>query len=83
MRTIEMEELEEHISEVIRQASEKGETIEVTENGTVRALLVPVNYQGPHEDGEMDLEALVAEIGRHLPERVDAVEMIRDIRREL
>ncbi|HYP41284.1 MAG TPA: hypothetical protein VEX13_13075 [Chloroflexia bacterium] len=83
MRTIEMQELEEHVSEVIRQASERGETIEVTENGTVRALLVPVNNREPDENGEMDLDALVAEISKHLPERVDAVEMIRDIRREL
>jgi antitoxin (DNA-binding transcriptional repressor) of toxin-antitoxin stability system len=83
MRTIEMQELEEHVSEIIRQASERGETVEVTENGAVRALLVPVNNREPDKDGEMDLEALVAEIGKHLPERVDAVEMIHDIRREL
>ena len=83
MRTIEMRELEEHVSEVIRQAEERGETVEVTENGTVRALLVPVSNKETDEDGEMDLEVLVAEISKHLPERVDAVEMIRDIRREL
>lgn len=83
MRTIEVQELKEHASEVIRQAGERGETLEVTENGTVWALLVPVNNHGPDKDGEMDLDALVAEISKHLPERVDAVEMIRDIRREL
>ncbi len=85
MTTIELHELQEKATEIIHQARDNGEPVEVTEHGTVLAFLVPVYSEHSGEDGEaeMDLETLVAEISKYLPERVDAVEVIRDIRREI
>ena len=87
MKTIGVRELKTHISEILRQVQEEGEVIEVTNHGEVVARLVPVRRPAPHgQDNNAvwtDLDMLAAEIGKYLPERVDAVEAIQDVRREL
>lgn len=72
MTTIDLRELESNVSEILHEARENGEVIEVTEQGSVLAFLVPVGATGPEagDADEMDLDALVAEISKYLPEEV-------------
>lgn len=85
MTSIEVHELGEKMSKILHQAQESGEAVEVTEHGAVLAFLVPIRGRQPEEDGtgKIDLDVLAARIGAYLPEKVDAVEAIREIRREL
>jgi antitoxin (DNA-binding transcriptional repressor) of toxin-antitoxin stability system len=86
MATIDISELEQHPTEIIQRAKD-GETIEVNEGGTVVARLTPPQEAMPvwnaHEETWTDLDALVQEISKYLPEHVDAVEAVREIRREV
>ena len=87
MRTMEIAELEKHVREVLRQVQESGETIEVVNDHEVVALLTPAHSQTSIDQRpnprKVNLDDLAARIGAHVPERVDAVEAIREIRREL
>ena len=87
MKTLRANELVEHINEILRMVKEEGETIEVTDQGKVIARVVPASE--PEQPVKRDLKSfweeidrLAAEIGTYLPEKVDAVEIIRDVRRE-
>ena len=78
----------ERISEILDMVVENGETIEITDHGKVIAHLVPVHK--PKQAGERDLKTfwtkidqLAAKISAYLPEKVDAVEIVREGRREL
>lgn len=86
MATIDIRELEQHPIEIIARVK-SGETIEVSEGGTLVARLTPTQNGTPKwkapEETWTDLDALVQEISKHLPEHVDAVEAIREIRREV
>ncbi len=85
MTTIELQEIKENIGEVIHQARVSGESVGVTEDGTLVAYLLPVrNGESLEAGGEkIDLDALVAEISAHWPKGVSAVDAVRDVRREL
>ena len=81
------QEFIECISEIL-DAVENGETIEITDYGKVIAHVVPANE--PKQAGERDLKTfwanidqLAAKISAYLPEKVDAVEIVREGRREL
>ncbi|HET6261123.1 MAG TPA: hypothetical protein VFG99_02650 [Chloroflexia bacterium] len=86
MATIDISELEQHPIEIIQRVK-SGETIEVNEGGTVVVRLTPTQNVAPtwnaQEETWTDLDALVQEISKYLPEHVDAVESVREIRREL
>lgn len=85
MRTIAIGDLRERTSEV-SLLIKSGETIEITEDGETIAHLVPA-WRPAHQQGERatwtNLDALVEEISKYLPEHVDAVEAVREIRRDL
>jgi prevent-host-death family protein len=86
MRTIEVQELEEHISEVLRHVQEDGESIEVTSKGRSVMLIMPLNQaqrEGENIVDWTDIDALRAEIGKYWPEGISAIDAIRDVRREL
>ncbi len=87
MRTIGVRELKTHISEILRQVQEEGEVIEVTNHGEVVARVVPIRRPVPNGQDNAaiwtDLDRLAAEIGKYLPEKVDAVEAINEVRRDL
>lgn len=87
MKTVGVRELKTHISEILRQVQEDGEVIEVTNHGEVVARVVPVRRPtatgSDNSEVWTDLDRLAAEIGKYLPAHVDAVEAIRDVRREL
>ena len=88
MKTLGIRELTERIDEILRLVQEEGETIEITKDNEVIARVVPA--QKPPELIKKDLQTywadidrLAAEIGKYLPDKVDAVEIVREGRREL
>lgn len=85
MVTIDVRELEEHPAEVVRQVK-SGETVQLVEGGKPVATITPVQQPYSEEQAKAfltELERMAEEIGKHLPEHVDAVEAVREIRREL
>jgi len=88
MITVAKHEFIERINEILDMAVENGETIEITDQGKIIAHLVPVHK--PEQPGERDLKTfwtnidqLAAKVSAYLPEKVDAVEIVREGRREL
>ena len=88
MITVVKHEFIERISEILDMVVENGETIEITDHGKVIAHVVPANE--PKQAGERDLKTfwtnidqLAAKVSAYLPEKVDAVEIVREGRREL
>ena len=95
MATIDINELGTRTSEVIRRVLENGETIYVTEGGSVVARVVPVKPvqpEVPSEDREAKREATRAwlrdvdefahKVARDWPRGVSAQDVIDDVRRE-
>ncbi|HLJ33685.1 MAG TPA: hypothetical protein VKU38_08545 [Ktedonobacteraceae bacterium] len=90
MKTIGVRELTERINEILRLVKEEGETIEVIDHGEVIAHVVPTSIPIQQAQTKQDMEAfwektdrLAAKISASLPEKVDAVEIMRDVRRDL
>jgi prevent-host-death family protein len=87
MRAVGVRELRTHISEILRQIEVDGETVAVTNHGTVVAHLVPVRRAPVDVEAVRaslaELDRLAAEIGAYWPEGVSAVEAVRDVRRDL
>jgi len=87
MKTLEVDELTKRINEILRIV-EEGETIELTKRGEVVARLVPARR--PQQPVKRDLkdfwaemDRLAVEIGARCKGDMDAVEAVRDVRREL
>ena len=85
--SLKTQELKEHIDKILHML-EEGETFEVVDDGKVIAHVVPVSE--PKQFGEQDVKAslidtdrLAAKISAYSPEKVDAVEIVREGRREL
>jgi antitoxin (DNA-binding transcriptional repressor) of toxin-antitoxin stability system len=85
--SLEVQELRERIDEILHML-EGRETVEVIDHGKVIAHLVPVSE--PKQSDKRDVYAfwrkidqLAAQVGTHLPEKVDAVQIIREGTREL
>lgn len=88
MKTLGVDELREHINEILRVVEEEGETVEVTRRGKVIARLVPASraQQPVKQDLKTfwaEMDRLAAEIGAHWKGDMDAVEAVRDVRRDL
>jgi prevent-host-death family protein len=88
MKTLGVDELSERINEILRIVEEEGEIVEVTKRGKVIARLVPV--RGTQQPVKRDLKTfwaevdrLAVEIGSHWKGDMDAVEAVRDVRRDL
>ncbi len=89
MKTMNAQELVEHINEILRIIKE-GETIEVTNNGEVIAHLVPTNTSSA-QHRKRDTASFLEMLNRHTnaistqitEKSVDAVEIVREGRREL
>jgi antitoxin (DNA-binding transcriptional repressor) of toxin-antitoxin stability system len=88
MITVAKHEFIKRISEILDMAVENGETIEITDHGKIIAHVVPMSE--PEQPDERDLKTfwtnidqLAAKISAYLPEKVDAVEIVREGRREL
>lgn len=121
MRMFDVDQLEDHITDVLQSVQETGETVAVTKGGRIIAHLVPastpsllanppawitnpsahaswvtrINSEREAQKSEStsavddllraraNFDRLVAELGIQWPEGVDAVEAVREIRREL
>jgi prevent-host-death family protein len=89
METLAAHELAERINEILRRVEEDGETYEVTNYGEVIARLVPVirsshpSTEQQSEEAWTSLDRLTSEIGAHLLDKIDSVDIIRDLRRDL
>jgi prevent-host-death family protein len=88
MKTLGVRELTERITDILRMVEEEGETFEVTNHGVVIARLVPARSSQPSieqeaEDAWANLDKLAAEIGSHLPDKVNSIDIIHDVRRDL
>jgi antitoxin (DNA-binding transcriptional repressor) of toxin-antitoxin stability system len=88
MKTLGKRELTERIDEILRLVKEQGETFEVTEQGEIVARLVPASEsEQVVEDRDAaawaKLKRIAAELEPYWPENVDAVEIVRDVRRDL
>ncbi len=84
MKTLEIQELIEHINEILHSL-EEGETIKLTNQGRVVAHLVPQDQS--QQSNEQDARAFLAtldqiasEVSSHITGPIDAVEVVRDIR---
>ena len=86
MASVGVRELKEHTSEIVRRVREDGETIDITYRGEVVATIQPKRRLDP--DLSQIFWARVDRLRRDLadhmgPEPVDAVELVREQRRNL
>jgi antitoxin (DNA-binding transcriptional repressor) of toxin-antitoxin stability system len=94
MVTIDVGDFEKHPAEVVRQVR-SGQTVQLVEGGRAVGTITPVTpvtavtpIQRPYSEEQAkafldELERMATEIGKYLPKQVDAVEAVREIRREL
>ncbi len=90
MKTMNAQELVEHINEILHMIKE-GETIELTDDGEVVAHLVPTDNLYSHQHVNPNPTAFLDMLNRHTnaisaqitEKNVDAVEIVREGRREL
>ncbi len=86
-RSVGVRELRQHATEIVRQVRVKGATVQITYRGKVIAQLTPVHepLSAPKETSAVwtDLDRLAAEIGARWPTQVNAVDAVREGRREL
>ncbi len=83
MRAVGVRELREKTTEILREVSETGETVEVTRRGKVMARLVPPGARSP-EDIKGALERahqLMERIGERVAGPTDASTVMTDERR--
>lgn len=86
MSSVGVRELKEHASEIVRRVREDGETIDITYRGEIVATIAPKQERSQEErDAFWDrLDRLRKDIAAHMgPEPVDAVELVREQRRNL
>ena len=86
IETIEIRELKERASEIMRRVRDDGDVFEVSYHGRVIARLVPVNQpeaKNTLTDFADNWDQLTNAINAHWPEGVSAVDAVREGRREL
>ena len=85
MPAIGIRQLKEQASEIVRRVREESATFDVTYRGRIVARLVPVKQSQDDRAASLalldDLDRIAAELA--WPEGVTAVEVVRDVRREL
>ncbi len=85
---LEVQELRERIDEILHMLEER-ETVEVIDHGKVIAHLVPVSEpKQPVEQRDSDawanLKRIASELAPYWSDKnIDAVEIVRDVRRDL
>lgn len=86
MASVGVRELKEHTSKIVRRVRDDGETIDITYRGQVVATLAPKRTLDPdHNQAFWErVERLRQDIAARMgPEPVDAVELVREERRNL
>ena len=85
---LDKQELRGRIDEILHML-EEGETFEVTEQGRVIAHVVPVSepkqsVEQRDSDAWANLKRIASELAPYWPDKnIDAVEIVRDVRRDL
>lgn len=68
------------LRDAIRRAQETQESLEITdESGFIIAHIVPVQHE-PQDRAWTELQNIIEKIDPYVPEGVDAVQIIRDVR---
>ncbi len=92
MKTMNTQELVEHINEILHMIKEDGETIEVTDDGEVVAHLVPTDANSSQQQQvKRKPAAFLDMLNQHTnavsaqitEKRVDATKIVQEGRREL
>jgi prevent-host-death family protein len=87
MISVGVRELREDLSKLLQRVREDGEVIEITVRGEPVARVIPMRRQvrSPEEIEKIfaDLDQLAAEISAYWQDDLDAVEAVREQRREL
>lgn len=88
MRSVGVLEFQTRATEILRQARDENETVRITDDGQLVAMLVPVMHPAdvpPSRDTDPwdDLERLAAEIAVRLPQGASTIDVTQDLRREL
>lgn len=91
MKTMNTQDLVEHINEILHMIKEDGETIEVTNDGEVVAHLVPTDNSSSQQHVKRNSAAFLDMLNRHtktiskqiIEKDVDATTIVREGRREL
>ncbi|MBX3070725.1 MAG: hypothetical protein KF883_09535 [Thermomicrobiales bacterium] len=83
MTQVSIDELSKHTSEIARRVREEGETIDLTDRGTVFARIAPVPAlpKKSFEETWAEHDRLAREIGKRWPKGVSAAEAISEDRR--
>jgi prevent-host-death family protein len=83
MRIMELQQLGEHLDEILEYV-QAGETIEITNQNEVVARVVPVQPQKHDKEAIVkalaDLDRLAAQISAHWPAGVSAEDAVNDVR---
>lgn len=80
MISVNVRELKQQASELVRVVRETGNKVQITAHGKVVALLIPAEkvVSQREETAWMKLDQLAAEIGAHWPEDASAAETISE-----
>lgn len=88
MKVLGIHELREHIDEILHMV-EEGEVVEVTDRGKVVVRLIPGDQpqwplqKGEHSEAWKNLERLATKLEAYWPKDFNAVDAVRDVRRDL
>jgi prevent-host-death family protein len=87
MTTVGIRELKTNTSEIVRRVRERGEIVDITHRGEVVARLIPAHpvVTSAEELAELwaEMDRLAQEVTAHWIGAPDAVEAVREARREL
>ena len=91
MSTVDIQELKEHMTDVLRRVEEDGETIEVSDQGRIIARIVPPGEASDVRADRLEateralagLKQLGEELSKSWPDGFSAVDAVRDVRRDL
>lgn len=84
MQTVEVRELKQRISQILREVEERGEEVRITRGGQVIARIVPVPtaaVKARAEEVWAEMDRLAEQIAARWPEGVSAVEAVAEQRR--
>jgi prevent-host-death family protein len=87
MTTVGIRELKTNTSEIVRRVRERGEIVDITHRGEVVARLIPAHpvVTSAEELAELwaEMDRLAEEVSAHWTGAPNAVEAVREARREL
>ena len=88
MQKVEIQDLRQRIDELLRIVQEEGETVEFMDHGEAVARLIPArksrqSTEKTDADAWAELRNVAKELAPYWPQDTDAVEIVREGRREL